>query len=265
MPGLVYSPSSSILPGPIRGSNYDNLMHIADVLPTILGGLLGDSAAVEASAFDGVDHWTALLSSTAHPAVVPAPRGSLLLNIDYLDSSLEQGDDILGYDVAALIDGDYKLIVNSGALYWYEVPTEAEVTVSTFTSEAVIPHTFLFHITEDPNETTDVSGDYPEIVEKLLSKLADERKDMVPCEWRGDDPAARRALADFGFVGPWLGNVTSAPMRASNCRDGFNVSSPGKPVSAEVESRIAAATTAAARAAMAPELKMPNKAASEGQ
>ena len=73
MPALVYSLSDSIVPGPIRGTAYDNLMHIADILPTILGGLLGDKVAVESTAFDGVDHWTALLSSSAHPGSMSLP------------------------------------------------------------------------------------------------------------------------------------------------------------------------------------------------
>ena len=120
MHGFVHSTSDALVPSAARGTTYSELMHLVDLTPTLLEGVLGvrldDAARAD---LDGVDQWRALTARVAS-AGASAPRSELLLNIDYLDSSL----DYLGFYRMALRMGDWKAIFNEEEVFWYEVPPD---------------------------------------------------------------------------------------------------------------------------------------------
>jgi arylsulfatase I/J len=217
VPAFIHSVSH--IPDVSRGSTFKSMFHIVDWMPTIIEGILQeevDMKLVGDSHIDGVNLWPALVAD-GEP-----PRDEMLLNIDYLDGSLAYGSQPLGYDTAALIHGPWKLIVNSGELDWYEVPTSTDGIVSLWSNEVVNPHTYLFNILDDPEERTNVAEAYPHIVDRLLKRIASYRKTMVACEWRGDDQKAFEQVRATGFVGPWY-QTNEGPPKSSNCQDGINL------------------------------------------
>lgn len=93
--GLIYSTSYELVPEARRGATYTSLMHLVDILPTLLLGVLSnDDGAHGLIDIDGVNHWAYLRDGFGEE-----PRSEILLNIDYLDSNLEY----LGYLRAAII------------------------------------------------------------------------------------------------------------------------------------------------------------------
>ena len=148
--GFVHSTSDALVPSAARGTTYSELMHLVDLTPTLLEGVLGvrldDAARAD---LDGVDQWRALTARVAS-AGSAAPRSELLLNIDYLDGTLEYSCQPLGYDTAAIIADGWKLVVNSGELNWYKTPTlaTAAVTLASATSprDVAKPHTYLLSL-----------------------------------------------------------------------------------------------------------------------
>ena len=110
--GLVYSASNAIVPAVRRGAVYSNLMHLVDIMPTLLLGVLAlketeDHGLID---IDGISHWAYLCGH-----IDGAPRDEVLLNIDYLDADLEY----LGYFRAGIIScaapplSDYLPVNNS--------------------------------------------------------------------------------------------------------------------------------------------------------
>ena len=94
--GIMYSASDTLIPDLRRGATYNSLMHIVDILPTLLlgvlaGGNYNNDGLID---IDGVDHWSHLRDGAGDE-----PRDEVLLNIDYLDANL----DYLGYLRAAII------------------------------------------------------------------------------------------------------------------------------------------------------------------
>lgn len=206
-----------MIPASAKGSVYYGMFHISDWLPTLVEGVLDKPELLAGQELDGMNIWPALVDG-AEP-----PRNEMLLNIDYLDGSLAYGSQPLGYDTAALVHGPWKLIVNSGELQWYETPDSADGIIKLYASDEVVsPHTYLFNVLDDPEERTDVSDQYPHIVDKLLKRIADYRATMITCEWRGDDDKSLGAIRADGFIGPWY-KADETPPKSSNCQDGFDV------------------------------------------
>eukprot|EP00633_Aureoumbra_lagunensis_P004002 CAMPEP_0197318210 /NCGR_PEP_ID=MMETSP0891-20130614/49982_1 /TAXON_ID=44058 ORGANISM="Aureoumbra lagunensis, Strain CCMP1510" /NCGR_SAMPLE_ID=MMETSP0891 /ASSEMBLY_ACC=CAM_ASM_000534 /LENGTH=548 /DNA_ID=CAMNT_0042808541 /DNA_START=326 /DNA_END=1972 /DNA_ORIENTATION=- len=166
---------------------------------------------------DGINLWPTFLSTTDKSFSSPAfeqnfhQRAEVLLGMDYLDASLSYTSEPLGYDTAGLIVMHWKILVNEGELGWYSVPNLADAVVRLEDHEH-LPHTFLFNLDLDPNETTNLASDYPDIVNILLQRLVQHRKLMRPCEWRPLDPNASIAFRDLnqGFIGPWLFTTSSS-------------------------------------------------------
>lgn len=160
-----------------QGTEYSYLVHTTDWLPSILGGMLGQTevltsagsqAQTSATGLDGVDQWSAILlgsednedalfssssmlssstlsdssfssllrrssssstsastsssfpssslsSSSSSSYSAAAPRQELLLQVDYLDVL---SANFTGYDTAAIIIGDYKLVTNEVCLFF---------------------------------------------------------------------------------------------------------------------------------------------------
>ncbi|KAM7294977.1 arylsulfatase B-like [Ixodes scapularis] len=100
VPAFVWSP---LLRKPQRVSN--QLMHVSDWVPTLYslaGGNIADLGVI-----DGLDMWEALSQD------LPSPRREMLINFDSVDGT------------AALLSGDFKLVVNSykNGTYDQRLPT----------------------------------------------------------------------------------------------------------------------------------------------
>lgn len=135
----------------LQGSSYQGLVHVSDWVPTIVQGLLRSTlpAAYDVVAMDGINQWDALFQTPVdsrrrrlaqdedeeeedgdvadapvvgpesegqvinegdedgeeRPSIVEYPRQEIILNID--------GYDDRGNPEAAVIKGDWKLILNS--------------------------------------------------------------------------------------------------------------------------------------------------------
>lgn len=61
---------------------------------------------------------------------------------------------------------------------------------------------WLFNITGDPNETQDLSKQYPTVVKKLLDRLAFYNSTSVPVRYPAPDPRSNPKLHDEAW-GPW--------------------------------------------------------------
>lgn len=242
-----------------KGKTYFGLFHVSDWLPTIAHGLAGKSrfrqaddeddkrdaidestrrgtrrlppsdAAAELHTYfsrvetlpEGVDLWAELAS--AHEVSLEAGgRQEVLLNIDYLDATLDYTSEPLGYDTAALVVRGWKCIVNSGELGWYDTPdsphdaVRLDVVDEHTYFQVAEPHTYLFDLKTDPNEHINLAEDYPDVLDALIDRLLQYRAHMRPCEWR---PAFSNATDHFkktGFIGPFW-QLPNPPALSQNC------------------------------------------------
>lgn len=249
VPAFLHAPN--LLP---KGKVYDGLFHVADWLPTLVGGLAGRSRyrqqnddssrrALNASAlapsrrrrsseaaeldalfgeteasFEGTNLWADLAAETSKGL-----RREVLLNIDYLDATLDYSSEPLGYDTAALVVDGWKCLVNSGELGWYHTPLGALEAVRLDVLDdqnrhlqVSTPHTYLFNLSADPFETTDLSATYPDVLDAMLARLLEHRAAMRPCEWRPELPAAADVFKKTGFVGPFWDGPNPPPV-SQNC------------------------------------------------
>lgn len=62
---------------------------------------------------------------------------------------------------------------------------------------------WLFNIKLDPYEKNDLADSHPEIVNKLLAKLASYNATAVPCRYPPVDPQSNPSLHG-GVYGPWV-------------------------------------------------------------
>ncbi|KAJ8605992.1 hypothetical protein CTAYLR_010119 [Chrysophaeum taylorii] len=188
------------------------------------------AAALEAyfesvnATLEGMNLWFDLAAAAADETA-EFPRTEVLLNINYLDASLEYTSEPLGYDTAAIIARGWKCVVNSGDLGWYATPEapDAKVSLDTLGSTQIRvaePHTYLFYLPEDPEERDNLAATYPEVLDVLAYRLLEYRTQMRPCEWRPEDPDASVQFRTDDFVGPWW-NGDEPPPLSPNCLDGF--------------------------------------------
>ncbi|XP_067932442.1 arylsulfatase I-like [Watersipora subatra] len=162
-------------------------IHISDWYPTILG-LAGVSTAN--LTLDGYDQWAAI-TGTGH-----SPRKELLHNYDPLMPSYgfkRRNSPFDNRQQAALRVGDYKIITGAPlADGWYKPVTskyvvqetssydEAVDRISSLNDGSFLQNIFLFNITADPYERNDLSKKRPEVVDVMLSKLAEYAHGAVP-------------------------------------------------------------------------------------
>ena len=68
--------------------------------------------------------------------------------------------------------------------------------------EKYLKNIWLFNITADPTEHNDLSDTQPEVVKKLLDRLAYYNSTAVPCRYPKPDPQSNPKLHDGAWV-PW--------------------------------------------------------------
>ena len=85
----------------------------------------------------------------------------------------------------------------------WRLPQESESGVRPILPvEPVGKKLWLFNISADPYEKFDLSDAYPSVVDKMLNRLEDYWKSMVPPKFPGNDPDCDPAKHG-GVWGPW--------------------------------------------------------------
>ena len=197
VPAFVHSP---LIPPARRGVEYGELFHITDWLPTLLDGLIDSRAVLEGKSLNGVSHWAALVHGNGS-----VPRTEVLYNIDTLGSDGRP----LGFDVAALRVGRWKLIENELNVTTYPVPEADEVLPNRVPNNgepSEARHSFLFDLEADPEERVDLYTARPDVVANLTAILAIKyRSRMVESEYcsLSDNMSHATWRQQGSFIGPW--------------------------------------------------------------
>ncbi|XP_078593183.1 arylsulfatase B-like [Branchiostoma floridae x Branchiostoma japonicum] len=179
----------------------DALIHISDWFPTLLR--ISRSVSNGTKPLDGFDIWDTISTGT------PSPRKEILHNIDPLHRKTASSsfnllyDDIFNISVyAAIRSGDWKLLTgDQGHGGWKDSDTSG--SKFEYAVDPPTKHLWLFNIRNDPQERSDLSDRYPDVVQELLQKLATYNKTALPPFWPSRDPRANPALHGDLF-GPWL-------------------------------------------------------------
>ncbi|KAA8584327.1 hypothetical protein FQN60_008112 [Etheostoma spectabile] len=203
--GFVASP---LLKQP--GTVSRELIHISDWLPTLVG--LAGGSTNGSKPLDGFNVWNTISKGFA------SPRLELLHNIDplYVDIApcpgttrqltLDQGASRAnsGFNVsihAAIRSSNWKLLTGyPGCDVWFPRPGHNS---SEWSRSRVDPlkSVMLFDIEKDPEERTELSAQFPRVVEHLLGRLQRYQKGAVPINFPSDDP--RCDPGPTGAWGPW--------------------------------------------------------------
>lgn len=186
------------------------LIHVSDWYPTLLR-LAGYRQAL--LGLDGHDQWGAISDGQ------PSPRAEILFNIDPVSRKPEEPYDkallLNGLGIwdtavrAAIRAGDWKLLTgNVGDGDW--IPPKAHSKGpeqwQKLEKQRNKPgkSVWLFNVTSDPYERSDMADVRPEVVKHLLTRLAEYNRTAVTARNPPDDPMADPELHG-GAWGPWLG------------------------------------------------------------
>uniref|UniRef100_S4R5B9 Arylsulfatase family member I n=1 Tax=Petromyzon marinus TaxID=7757 RepID=S4R5B9_PETMA len=204
--GFVHSPLLRL-----KGRVSHALVHISDWFPTLLAlaGVGADATTADPSspALDGHDVWRALSEGA------PSPRTEILHNIDPLYNRARGGSRAAGH---GLWNTGVQVGRRSGQWFYSKrkvingayTPTRALPAFRgswwALERAAPAPQTlWLFNLSADPFERYDVSARHPDVVRRLLGRLAEYARGAVPVRFPADDSRAHPALQG-GVWGPWL-------------------------------------------------------------
>ncbi|XP_024918410.1 arylsulfatase B [Cynoglossus semilaevis] len=188
--------------------NYE-LIHISDWLPTFVA--LAGGSTNTSKPLDGFNVWPTISYGVA------SPRLELLHNIDPLytngrlcpkrrNLTLASGDSwsSFGFNVsihAAIRSSNWKLLTGDpGCDQWFPRPGDNTSDSSQPTENPQKP-VQLFDIINDPEERIDLSDEFPEVVNHLLSRLNQYQKTAVPVNFPPNDPRCDPGAT--GVWGPW--------------------------------------------------------------
>ncbi|GFN82783.1 hypothetical protein PoB_000928900 [Plakobranchus ocellatus] len=181
------------------GAVNKELIHVSDWFPTLVrlaGGSLNGTKGL-----DGFDQWDTISKGSK------SARTTLLHNIDVMYSkhgrAQEQYADIWDTRVrAALRMGDFKIITGQpGTGDWTPPPDGRQYTLPKV-KEDPLKNLWLFNITADPTEHTDLSEEKPDVVVSMLKMIKSFNDTAVPPRFPSDDPMANPSL--HGDVwSPW--------------------------------------------------------------
>ncbi|XP_029305091.1 arylsulfatase I [Cottoperca gobio] len=188
------------------------LIHVSDWYPTLLG-LAGALQSSHSLALDGHDVWETISKG------LPCPRTEILFNIDPVSRKPGEPYDkafvLNGFGIwdtavrAAIRAGDWKLLTGhvgdgdwipphalpDGPDRWQKLEKRRNELGKSV---------WLFHVTSDPYERSDLADVRPEVVKHLLTRLAEYNQTAVMPRNPPDDPMADPELHG-GVWGPWLG------------------------------------------------------------
>ncbi|XP_076067131.1 arylsulfatase B-like [Oratosquilla oratoria] len=238
--GLIWSP---LLKKP--GRVYNSLMHITDLLPTLITAAGGNSGAL--GQIDGKDMWKSLVNDQ------PSTRTEFPINIDpkFKSSGIRAGDWKLVYRPlswvsfrwdswigptgrnetaeATKLENIFRQILESPAAAAVktvipkafrnlaEIRKYAEVSCGPVPPEPALhcidPSTpCLFHIPSDPCEYHDLAEVYPDIVRELHSRLQSYNATAVPPRNKPTDEAADPKYWDSAWTN-WKDYPLPLPLR----------------------------------------------------
>uniref|UniRef100_H2ZZ33 Arylsulfatase family member J n=1 Tax=Latimeria chalumnae TaxID=7897 RepID=H2ZZ33_LATCH len=198
--GFVHSPLLKK-----KGSVCRGLVHITDWYPTLV--TLAKGHLKDEQHLDGYDVWESISEGR------PSPRVDILHNIDPIYTKAKNGSWAAGFGIwntaiqAAIRVGHWKLLTgNQGSSDWVPPQSFSTTVMSRWHNERISwdkgKSIWLFNITADPYERVDLSGKYPEVVKRLLLKLAHYNKTAVPVRYPPKDPRSNPRL-NGGVWGPW--------------------------------------------------------------
>jgi len=219
----------------LRGRSWSGLMHITDVVPTLLG-IVGGSAppAVEGEVADGVDVWPALLQNA------PSPRVEIVHNVDpvgpcpagahtgqLMPSGLPCDSAWGGARYAAIRVGGWKLIRRIPGLAthrewqhgWvappgWQPPARARTNCSSqclFTGKlSNKPQVCLFDIEGDPEERCNVAAANAAVVQRLLERLDASASSAVPVRYPPRVPE-KCDPRQFNNLAQWWAEADGSP------------------------------------------------------
>ena len=168
------------------------MIHVSDWFPTLMKLAGGDLNGTKP--LDGFDVWEAINTGE------PSPRTEILHNIDPGRSQWFQN----WCAQAALRVGDWKLLTGCQSHHSEWIPPPSSIYSmeerNHFGNEAKT--LFLFNIAEDPEERQELSSQYPEKVQELLSRLEEYNRTAVPVKYPLPDLAANPVLY-HGVWSPW--------------------------------------------------------------
>ncbi|KAF3708037.1 Arylsulfatase I [Channa argus] len=186
------------------------LIHVSDWYPTLLR--LG-RALQSHQGLDGHDVWSTISKGR------PCPRTEILFNIDPVSRNPGEPYDkalvLNGFGIwdtairAAIRAGDWKLLTgNVGDGDW--IPPQAlpggreQWQKLEKRRNEMGKSVWLFNVTADPYERSDLAETRPEVVKHLLTRLAEYNQTAVMAKNPPDDPMADPELHG-GVWSPWLG------------------------------------------------------------
>ena len=181
--------------------NYDNrqLIHASDWLPTIVEGIAGLELDKNKWKLDGYNMWPTITANSK------TPRNEMLINLD------PPGTRRNFVGQAAIRVGDWKLITgqpNCSFAPAHEGDGCPDGWVHLNGSIELPPYTpsltWLFNITADPNERSNVADKYPDVVKQLKERIEFYNSTHISQKKPPFDPKCNPA--NYGGVWtPWLG------------------------------------------------------------
>lgn len=182
-----------------KGAVTKELIHVSDWFPTLVklaGGKLNGTKPL-----GGVDQWAAINEGKA------GNRHVLLHNIDPLYARRGKAKYPGTFDSsirAAVRVGDLKLITGDPDPGEWFPPLESSIREPQTWNPKGKKNLWLFNITADPNERTDLSTSRTADVRRLLNILRDFQKSSVPPYYPPFDRNAYPFWFHQKFVGPWM-------------------------------------------------------------
>jgi len=195
--GFVHSPLIKH-----SGTVNSGLIHISDWFPTVLALAGGNTTGLN---LDGFDVWRSISDG------VPSPRKEILHNIDPLMPKRGCLLNISRFDsrVQAAIRVDNWKLLTGGTLEiydekrggWIAPPEDADIH-SINNPDPMSKNIWLFDISSDPCEKTDLFESHQDVAIDLLNRLAEYEETAVSVRFPSMDPGCNPELHD-GVWGPW--------------------------------------------------------------
>ena len=193
---FVHSP----LLGHRAGTVINGLIHVSDWFPTLVTLAGGDTTGLS---LDGYDVWKTIAEGD------PSPRKEILHNIDPVAERHGFLSNISKFDnrvLAALLVGNWKLITGypgyKGRVNDWIAPPEDTHIQSVYSTDREWKNIWLFDISSDPLEKTDLFETHPDIAVDLLNRLAEYQSTAIPARFPLYDLCCDPDLHN-GFWSPW--------------------------------------------------------------
>lgn len=254
VPSFVHSP---MLPSSRRGTSHTGLVHAVDWMATLLNVAAGGDPIIEGyiAGSDGVNQWPSLAD-----AKTTSSRTEVLLNLNSWTlccSTPEGGDTCDGFlsdcanpylaglrkanaTRAALISGNWKIVLNEFAQPWYGTPvrtgeydpdTEVNQTgqgSNCGANPGTMAHSYLFNLRDDPYETNDLRLSRPEVFDRLFKRVVEVARREVASIWTAETVQAYHLWSLAGdFIRPWCSNDGTG----SDCGDAGSAGDDAGPLS----------------------------------